>query len=439
MTPFQFGIIAVLFCLNGLDGFDVLAISFAAPGITREWAILPQALGVVISLGLLATGLGSLLVAPLADRVGRRPLIFASLLSMTVGMLICAAATGIASLSVGRLVTGVGVGALVPCISALTAEYCNRRYKERGVIIMAIGFPVGGLVGGQAAALLLQHFDWRAVFIAGGIATALLTLAPALWVPESIEYLLLRRPVRTLERVNAILVRLHHSTVAVLPAAQASESSPSALDILTRPTLLVLTLIITLSYGLHGATLYYSLNWIPKIVVDLGLSASQAAATAAWCSGGGIIGAAVAAWLATRLEIRLLTGAALVGASVFLTLFAHTPGDASALIAASLMLGAFLYGAQVSLYALMTRSFPVYARATGVGFVTGVGRLGGVLSPLVSGHLLGLGLPYSRVSTLMALGSFLGAVTLVCGPGAHDLLSRPRSRSSGPVDADDHL
>ena len=72
-------------------------------------------------------------------------------------------------------------------------------------------------------------------------------------------------------------------------------------------------------------------------------------------------------------------------------------------------MGAFLYGAQVSLYALMTRSFPVHGRATGVGFVTGAGRLGGAISPIVSGHLLGMGLPYSRVSVLMALGSLLGA------------------------------
>jgi MFS family permease len=381
MAGFLFVIIAVLFCLNALDGFDALAISFAAPGMTHEWGTSPQALGVVISLGLLATGLGSLGVAPLADKFGRRPLIFASLASMTAGMLICAVAPGITLLSVGRVFTGVGVGALVPSISALTAEYCGPRYKERGVIIMAIGFPAGGLAGGQAAALLLQHFDWRSVFVAGGAATAVMALAPLLWVPESVEF-------------------------------QTARKRASPASKLTQPSLLALTLIITLTYGFHGATLYYSLNWIPKIVVDLGLSASQAASTAAWCSGGGILGAVATAWLATRVEIRLLTGVALAGAAVFLWIFAHTPGEATALLVASLLLGAFLYGAQVSLYALMTRSFPVYARATGIGFVTGVGRLGSVISPVVSGYLLGMNLPYSRVSSLMALGSFLGAAAL---------------------------
>jgi MFS family permease len=311
----------------------------------------------------------------------------------------------------GRLFTGTGVGALVPCISALTAEYSSHRYRDRCVIIMAVGFPVGGLIGGHGAALLLLHFDWRSIFVAGAVATGLLTLAPIWAMPESIDYLLVRRPAGALERVNEILVRLHHPPVATLPAVPADSNTRSVLDIFT-PALLLITLLLTLSYGLHGSTLYYSLNWIPKIVVDTGLSQSQAAGVAAWCSGGGIVGAILAAGLATRFEIRLLTSGALVGAFLSLWLFAHAPGEVGILVAAALLLGSLLYGAQVSLYALMTRSFPVHVRATGVGFVTGAGRLGGAVSPIVSGHLLGMGLAYSRVSTLMALGSLVGAIAV---------------------------
>ena len=112
LTMFQLRIIAVLFGLNALDGFDVLAIAFAAPGITHDWAISPAALGFVISLGLFGNGFGALVVAPFADKIGRRPMIFCSLAAMTCGMLICAFATGLGTLSAGRLLTGIGVGAL---------------------------------------------------------------------------------------------------------------------------------------------------------------------------------------------------------------------------------------------------------------------------------------------------------------------------------------
>lgn len=413
LTAFQLGIIGVLFGLNALDGFDVLAIAFAAPGITHDWAISPAALGFVISLGLFGNCIGSLLVAPFADKIGRRPMIFCTLAAMTCGMLICALAKSLGILSAGRLMTGIGVGALVPCISALSAEYSNRRYRDLAVMVMAVGFPVGGLVGGAASALLLRQFDWNSIFIAGSVATGAMMFAPLFFVPESMEHLISRPSSRSLARVNEILRRLRQDPVSSLPPPGPETGRRASVDLFMRPSLFILALTITLIYGLHNATLYYALNWIPKIVVDLGLSQSQAATVAAWCSGGGIVGALAIAALSARFNVAALTVVLLFGTGGLLCAFARTSGDMALLIAASSALGAFLYGAQASLYALMTTSFPVHVRATGVGFVTGIGRLGGVISPLASGHLLGVGLHYAQVSTVMALGSLLGAGILL--------------------------
>ncbi len=413
MTPFQIAAITMLFCLNALDGFDVLAVAFAAPGLTKDWNITPGGLGLVISLGLFGSGFGSLIIAPLGDRIGRRPMIFWSLGAMGVGMLLCAAATAVGTLSVGRLITGIGVGAVVPCSAALTAEYANRRYRDFAVILFAIGFPVGGLVGGGVSSMLLHHFTWRAIFATGGIATVLLTIAPIWLVPESIDYLFVRRPANSLQRVNAILRRLRQAAMTALPVAATNQKKRSPLDILSQPALLLVTLLVTLSYALHNATLYYSLNWIPKLVVDLSLTQSDGAAVAAYCSGGGVVGALIVAWLSTRFDVKVLTIVLLLGTAVSLWIYARTPGNFSSLIAVASILGACLYGGQASLYALMTKSFPVHVRTTGVGFVTGVGRLGGILSPIVSGYLLGIGLRNVQVSSVMALGSLLGAVALL--------------------------
>jgi benzoate transport len=425
MGSFQVRILAVLFCLNALDGFDVLAIAFAAPGISKDWSLSPQTLGFIISLGLFANAAGALLVAPIADRIGRRPMILLSLAAMTAGMLVCAIADNTRLLSAGRLITGVGVGALIPCISALASEYSSSKYRDSAVIIMAIGFPVGGLVGGQAAAVLLQHLDWRAVFLAGGLASGLLVLAPLLLVPESIDYLLVRQPAGALLRINSIRARLGQAPLGPLPVAAGSASQQSIFDLLLVPALFAVALTVMLAYTTHSATLYYSLNWIPKIVVDLGFTQPQAAAVAAWCSGGGIVGATIAAWLATRIQIRYLTIGTLAGAAASLGLFAHASAVMTNLLAGAVLLGAFLYAAQVSLYALMTRAFPVHVRATGVGFVTGVGRLGGIAAPFLSGYLLVHGLRYPQVSSIMALGSLLGALVLLA-----TLRSAQRARAS---------
>jgi benzoate transport len=431
MSGLQVGIIAVLCCLNGLDGFDVLTISFAAPGIVRAWAISPDVLGLVISIGLAATGVGSLFLAPVADRLGRRPMIAASLISMTAGMLVCALAPTTLVLSAGRLLTGLGVGAVVPCLSALAAEYANRRYRDLAVVIVATGFPVGGLLGGALSSALLASFDWRSVFVAGAVTTAVLACIAVWYLPESIEYLIARRRANAVARINSVMARLRRPAIQTLPEAGAVKTGTSLLDIVLRPELLGVALFVTFIYALHNATTYYSLNWIPKIVVDLSLSQSQAATVGAWCSGGGILGALFAAWMSTRFDIRPLTGLALLGAAGFLWVFVNTPGQMALLMTASGVLGACLYGAQTSLYALMTRSFPIHVRATGIGFVTGVGRVGGIAAPIVSGHLLGKGLSYVQVSTLMALGSLIGGVALfVPGPWRRASAPPPQARAT---------
>jgi MFS family permease len=338
-------------------------------------------------------------------------------------MLTCAVAPSTWLLATGRLLTGAGVGAIVPCISALAAEYANRRNRERAVIVVAIGFPAGGLLGGTLASVLLSHFDWRSVFVAGTLTTAMLAVVALYYLPESLEFLVAGRPVNGLARVNAILRRLQRPPLLTLPAAITSKTGTSLLDIVLNPALLSVALLITLVYAMHNATTYYALNWIPKSVADLSLSQSQAASVGAWCSGGGIVGSVLAAWLSTRFDIRPVTVAYLLGAALFLWIFARVPADMGLLISASGALGACLYGAQVSLYALMTRSFPVHVRATGVGFVTGAGRVGGIVAPIISGELLGMGLGYSRVSSLMALGSLVGAVALFISA------SRPPART----------
>jgi MFS family permease len=197
-----------------------------------------------------------------------------------------------------------------------------------------------------------------------------------------------------------------------LPPLRERLSNRNVFDIFL-PALFPMTLTLTLVYGLHNATVYYALNWVSKLVVDLSFSASQGASISAWTSAGGIVGALVVAALAARVDVRWLTTLLLFGTAGFLTAFAHTDANVHRLIATSALLGACLYGGQASPYALMTRTFPTHVRATGVGFVTGVGRLGGILSPSVSGFLMVGGLQNSQVSMVMALGSLSGAIILV--------------------------
>ena len=180
MRRFQMFALGVVVLLCALDGFDVFAITFAAPGIEREFAIGKAALGIVFSSGLIGMALGSLFLAPAADIYGRRRLVVLSLVLMIVGTLWTAFAGGTGALALSRLFTGFGIGAMVATINPMAAEYANARRRDFSVTLLNIGFPLGGVTGGFVAAQMLPVLGWRAIFFtATGLTIAMLAMSPA--------------------------------------------------------------------------------------------------------------------------------------------------------------------------------------------------------------------------------------------------------------------
>ena len=171
MTKWQISAITLCILLVSLDGFDVLSISFAAPGIAREWGIDRAALGIVLSMELIGMGVGAFILGNLADRIGRRPTILLSLVMMSVGMYLASVAPSVMTLSGIRLFTGLGIGGILASVNAMAAEFSNARCRSLSVSLMAAGYPLGVILGGSIASLLLTSFDWRAVFVFGAMVT----------------------------------------------------------------------------------------------------------------------------------------------------------------------------------------------------------------------------------------------------------------------------
>ena len=187
MTKWQISAVTMCILLVSLDGFDVLSISFAAPGIANEWGINRAALGIVLSMELLGMGIGAFILGSLADRIGRRPTILLSLGMMSVGMYLAAIAPNVTFLSAVRLFTGLGIGGILASVNAMAAEFSNARSRDLAVSLMAAGYPMGVIIGGTIASLLLASFDWRAVFYFGAILTVI--FLPLTWwlMPESMR------------------------------------------------------------------------------------------------------------------------------------------------------------------------------------------------------------------------------------------------------------
>jgi len=411
MGLFQMVAVGMCVLLNALDGFDVLSISFAAPGIAEEWGIDRGALGIVLSMELIGMAIGSMVLGGVADSIGRRPTILACLGVMGVGMALAATANGITVLSIYRFATGLGIGGVLAATNAMVAEYSNAKRKGLCVTIMAAGYPVGAIIGGSVASVLLAYYDWRSVFIFGAAVTFF--FIPFIWrlLPESVEFLAQKRPTGALEKINSTLKRMGHETVSELPPVL---EAPKKIGVgrLFGPDLARTTIILTFAYFAHIMTFYFYLKWIPKIVVDMGFAPSLAGSVLVWANVGGAAGAVLLGLLSQRFGIRgLVMGAMLIGGAL-VTLFGQSHADLTQLSMIACVAGFFINAAIVGLYAIFAHAFPTEVRAGGTGFVIGVGRGGAALGPIIAGFLFESGQSLQTVAIIMAMGSIFAAVAL---------------------------
>ena len=411
MSQLQWLVVGLTIALNALDGFDVLSISYASPGIAKEWGIARDALGIVLSMELIGMAIGSIVLGGVADRIGRRPTILGCLALMALGMVMVTTVSGLRSLSVWRVVTGVGIGGMLAAINAVAAEFSNARRRHLSISLMSIGYPAGSVVGGLVAAQLLKANDWRSVFYFGAAVTA--TLVPIVYflVPESVHWLTRKQPAGALARVNATLQRMGKGTVDVLP--QIHHEAHPQWSALFSPGLVATTAIVTLGYFFHITTFYYIVKWVPKIVADFGFAASNAAGVLVWVNVGGTLGGTVFGLLTQRFSLKGLTIALLGLSTVAVVVFGRTPPDLQQLSMICMVAGFCTNAGIVGLYAIIAQAFPTHLRASGTGFAVGLGRGGAVLAPIIAGFLFTAGYSLPTVSLLMALGSLFGAGVLL--------------------------
>jgi benzoate transport len=412
MRAAQWVAVLVTVGLNALDGFDVLSISFASPGIARDWGIDKATLGWVLSMELLGMAAGSLLLGAVADKIGRRPTILGCLVAMAVGMFGAARAHGVSELLPWRLLTGLGIGGTLAAINAAAAELSNRRWRSVAMALMVIGYPLGGVIGGVCVQKLLTEAGWPAVFIAGGWATA--AFLPIVWwlVPESVAFLDRRRAPGALAEINRILARLGQPAAEALSEAGPETARRSIADVL-RPGLLATTVLVTFGYFAHITSFYFIVKWVPKIVVDMGFDPKTAAGMLTWVSVGGAIGGALFGLIATRVALKPLTLIALLAGTMMIVRFGHGGADLTGLKATLALTGLFTNAAIAGFYLLFAQVFPTYVRATGTGFAIGVGRGGAMLAPVIAGYLFQAGLALQTVALVMACGSLMAAAALL--------------------------
>ncbi|OOR92790.1 MFS transporter [Moraxella caviae] len=389
MHAYQWLVVVLAVVLNMLDGFDVLAIAFTAKSIQSELGLSGAQIGTLMSAGFIGMAIGSVGLAPLADKFGRRPLLMLATLLSAVGMLGTYFAASFEAIGFWRVVTGLGVGGILPCTNVIVSEYANQKWRGLAIAIYACGFGVGATLGGVSAVMLQDEFGFRSVFLTGAVLTALALVALAAWLPESVAFLEQKQPANALARLTQIAQKIGKTGDWQLPTAkQTVKKAPIAQ--LFAPAQIRTTLLIWLAFIAVMSSFYFISSWTPALLETSGLAKERSQTLGMAISLGGTVGSLIFGVLVSHFSAKSVLMAFVALSSLAIIGFVASPTLAIALVMAVLV-GSLVNGCITGLYTINPTLYRTEFRSTGVGTAIGVGRISSIISPILAGQLLDLG------------------------------------------------
>ncbi|QCU77588.1 MFS transporter [Citricoccus sp. SGAir0253] len=409
MTRFQVMAVTVALVMILLDGFDVAAMAYAAPALSAEWGVEPVMLGYLLSASLFGMAAGSILLTPLADLIGRRWLAVGAMFVITLGMALSALAPDETWLLVCRLLTGLGVGGMMANLNVLVSEYASDARRGSIIGIYAAGYPIGATIGGVVAGPLIDALGWHSLFWAGALLSGLMFLVALALLPESLDFLIARRPAGALEKANRILVRMHREPLAALPEAPAAERSSSGIGEIFRGAVRTRTFMLWIGYACLVAAYYFANTWTPQIIAQASGDKALGIQTGTLANLGGIIGCFLFSGLALRFRSQRLLFGALAGAAGAYVLFGTVFSVVPVAMGTAVLLGVLTTAGIAGFYAVAPGVYTATARATGIGWMIGIGRLVSIAAPILVGYLVDGGWAPETIFHLFALPLLLAA------------------------------
>jgi AAHS family 4-hydroxybenzoate transporter-like MFS transporter len=376
---------------------DTQSIGIAARPMATDLSIALADFGLLFAATLLGAALGAVAIGALADRFGRKRLMIVATVMFGCFTLLTARAPSMVTLLPCRFVAGVGLGGAVPCFLSLGTEYAPLRWRQAVTAALWTGFPLGGMLGALLDTRLLASYSWRSLFYVGGAVPLILAACLALWVPESLRYLVGKG---MQARVSAILRALGPRSTLPFDARFTLEleyASAVGLRVLFEGVMGRATTLLWIGCALMFGTLAMLVLWTPSLLAQVGLSVPQTAAVIAFYNLGGLLGTGASALLVKRFGTGVLVPALLLGglSSGFLGEVRGFSGPAWLLTLAG------------SLY-------PAQARSAGIGGAMGAGRLGQFAGPLLVGGLVGMHWPVKAIFAAIAAVPMLAAIAMAC-------------------------
>jgi MFS transporter, AAHS family, 4-hydroxybenzoate transporter len=389
------------------DGYDVNAIGVSVPSLTHAWNLPGPAFTQAFLWSSIGIMVGALSAGPLGDRVGRKPLLVASLTIFGLASLLSAFAGSLTVLSILRFFTGMGIGGAFPGAATLTGDYAPHRLRATMIMVTFTGAPIGGFLCGQLAGFLLPRFGWPSVFLVGGVVPLLMVAALALWLPESPRFLAAKTTLSP--RQAAWLQRL-----GIAPGQAAAHGLDVAQD---NPIKMLFgkgyglqTVLLWIVFFCSLMNLFLFVYWLPEVLHLTGFTPAEAARATSFRELGAILAVLYLGLLIDRFGPERALALHYAAGVVFIAAIALVAMPYLLLATMIFFSGMTIIGSQTGANAACGKLYPARMRTSGLGWALGIGRLGGIAAPVLGGYLLSLGMAPRQIFLSACLFAVIAAV-----------------------------
>ena len=340
------------------DAMDVGMLSFVIAALHKEWQLSTVKMGWIGSVSSIGMAVGAILFGMMADRFGRKAILILTLLVFSIGSGISAFATGYGIFLVLRFIIGAGLGGELPVASTLVSESVPVEKRGRSVVLLESFWAAGWLLAAIISYFVMPIWGWRVAIFATGLAGLY-----AFYFREGIHE---SRAFKKVARPGLI----------------------KTLTTLWRPPYVRSTLMLWIVWFMVVFSYYGMFLWLPSVMVLKGFSLINSFGYVLIMTLAQLPGYFVAAWLIEKWGRKTVLSLFLLGTAGSALGFGMATG-LPMLLTAGMLLSFFNLGAWGALYAYSPEQYPTIVRSSGSGMAAGIGRIGGIVGPLLVGHLLG--------------------------------------------------